>query len=281
VDKNPKGVVVYLLIAFAVSWANLATVLALGLSPRTWGFELAALPAWFGPAIAAFVVRKWVTREGFSDAGLALNVRKKWRYCLFAWLLPILAMVTVFALATALGARLPLPLPPHIVLGLVLLPLELTIGPLVGVAGAWGQEFGWRGYLQIRLLSHRPILAALATGFIWGLWQCPMYVLADVPLRELVTGLLVFFVSAMLVSIILGWLRLRTGSVWPAVLFHSANNSASGSVTLTTMLHAMRGGGWSWPTASLVLQCIAFGAFCAWLVLTGRLGKQTRAEQGP
>ena len=33
------------------------------------------LPVVFVPAIATFVVRKWITREGFADAGLRLNLR--------------------------------------------------------------------------------------------------------------------------------------------------------------------------------------------------------------
>jgi membrane protease YdiL (CAAX protease family) len=39
---------------------------------------------------------------------------------------------------------------------------------LVMVPLFWGEEFGWRSYLQIRLLSGRPLLAALATAVIWG-----------------------------------------------------------------------------------------------------------------
>ena len=41
------------------------------------------------PAVAAIIVRKWVTREGFSDAGLRLN-RHHWRYYLAALVLPLL-----------------------------------------------------------------------------------------------------------------------------------------------------------------------------------------------
>jgi membrane protease YdiL (CAAX protease family) len=279
VDKNTKGVLVYLITAFAISWANLATVVIAGLSPGTRGFQLGTLPAVFAPAIAAFVVRKWVTGEGFSDAGLAPNVRKSWRYYLFGWFFPVAVVLLIFPLAAALGAGLPLPLPAHIVLGLVLLPAELLIGPLAGLAGAWGEEFGWRGYLQVRLFSDRPVLAAFATGFIWGVWHTPLYLRARLPPGELFLSLLVMFTGTVLGSTILGWLRLRTGSVWPAALYHAANNSASDSATLATILYALAWRGWDWHTASMVLQCMAVGAFCAWLVLSGQLRKETGGEQ--
>ena len=39
----------------------------------------------FAPAVAGFIVRKWITREGFAGAGLRPNLRK-WPYYLVAWL---------------------------------------------------------------------------------------------------------------------------------------------------------------------------------------------------
>jgi hypothetical protein len=47
-------------------------------------FQYIALPGALSPAIAAIIVRKWVTREGFVDAGLKPNLSKAWRYYLFA-----------------------------------------------------------------------------------------------------------------------------------------------------------------------------------------------------
>jgi uncharacterized protein len=57
----------------------------------------------FSPAIAAIIVRRWVTREGFADAGLRLNLRHKWRYYLFAWLLPLPVVGVIAILAAAAG----------------------------------------------------------------------------------------------------------------------------------------------------------------------------------
>ncbi len=48
-----------------------------------------------GLPVAAFVARRWVTREGFADAGLWPNIRRSWPYYLFAWLWPSLAYTAV------------------------------------------------------------------------------------------------------------------------------------------------------------------------------------------
>jgi hypothetical protein len=78
-NTRTKGIVVYLLIAFGLAWIPWELVIRNGVSVRTPMFQLASLPSAFAPAFAAFVVRKWLTREGFAHAGLQLNL-SKWRY---------------------------------------------------------------------------------------------------------------------------------------------------------------------------------------------------------
>lgn len=65
-----KDIVAYLLIAFGMAWAFWCIPLAFGLTLRNAFYMLVLLPGAFAPAVAAIVVRKWVTREGFADAGL-------------------------------------------------------------------------------------------------------------------------------------------------------------------------------------------------------------------
>ena len=69
-------------------------------------FQLAILPGAFAPAVATIVVRKWVTREGFGDAGLGLNLRR-WRYYLVGWSLPLLVVSAIVLLTALLGIANP------------------------------------------------------------------------------------------------------------------------------------------------------------------------------
>ena len=68
--KARKGVIAYLVIAFGMAWAFWEIPIRLGFPLNNPLFKIASFPAAFAPAIAAFVVRKWVAREGFADAGL-------------------------------------------------------------------------------------------------------------------------------------------------------------------------------------------------------------------
>ena len=187
-DTDKKGIVAYLLIAFGLAWLLWEIALRIGPSVDRPLFQFAILPGALAPAVATIVVRKWITREGFGDAGLGLNLRR-WRYHLVGWALPLLVVLAIVLLAVTLGIRNPyftleralreltpegtaLPSLPSGFF--VILPFQLMFTALVVTPILWGEEFGWRGYLQVRLLARRPLLAAVVTGLIWGLWHIPI-----------------------------------------------------------------------------------------------------------
>ncbi len=285
--NTTKGIVCYLVIAFAVAWIMWEVPIRFGVSPRSPLFQLVALPGGFAPAIAAVIVRKWITREGFSDAGLHLNLHK-WLYYIVAWLLPFFVTAIILTLAAILRIGRPdfslhqalrafmlegssiHSLPSNIWL---LLPFQLLITAVVTAPVLWGEEFGWRGYLQIRLLAQRPLIAALTTGLIWGIWHFPLILRGyDYP-NHPILGLFVFPVSTILLSIIFGWLRLQTGSIWPSSLAHAATNVIGGSLT---MLLFMGGSNWILVSYLGLLSWIPLGSLCVWIVFTGRLKTKPR-----
>ena len=166
-----KGIVTFILISFGLAWLPWRIVLVFQPDPGPQLVGIISLPVGFSPAIAAFIVRKWVTREGFADVGLRPNLTR-WRYYLIGWLLPLLVVVFIVLLSTVLGIS-----EPYFNVGL--LPnfaLQLTIAAFIGTFWVLGAEFAWRGYLQLRLFPHQPLLAAVATGVIWSGWyHVPRY----------------------------------------------------------------------------------------------------------
>ncbi len=212
-----RGITVFLLIAFGLSWLPFAPVLV-------GGDPLPALLMPFAPAIAAFVVRKWITREGFADAGLRPGLRH-WRLYLLAAGWPILTTLLSVPLALALGAApdgftMPwgaeAPGAPQL---LTWIAVSVAISPTI-----LGEELGWRGYLQLRLFPNRPWHAMIGTGLIWAAWPYPWILASDQsPYSELV-WLAFFTVAITNLSVFLGWLRLRTGDVWSTSVAHGANN---------------------------------------------------------
>ena len=284
--NHTKGIASYLIIAFGLAWILWEIPMRLGVTVRSPWFQAAVLPGAFAPALACIVVRRWITREGFGDAGLRLNLRR-WPYYLAGWLLPLPVMAVIILLALLLGiARPDFTLtralqvlsggaaPPPMPSGLLaLLPFQLLLTALIATPLLWGEEFGWRSYLQIRLFPDRPLLAAVATGFIWGVWHYPINLRGYNFPGHPVLGLILFPIGTALLSIILGWLRLRTGSIWAPSLAHAATNAVGGS--LTVLLFLGSAADLIWVSYLGVLSWLPLGLVCLWIILSGGLAWQT------
>jgi membrane protease YdiL (CAAX protease family) len=294
--KRNKGIIVYLLIAFGIAWALWEVPIRLGISLTNPLFQYIALPGAFAPAVAALIVRKWVTKEGFKDAGLNPRLAKGWKYYLVAWLLPLVGSAIILGLAVGLGIAKPdftmqraigvlapgTVVPPMPAFIWALIPFSLLMTSLFSTFVLWGEEFGWRGYLQIKLLGSRPLLAAVVTGLIWGVWHYPINLRGYNFPEHPILGLLVFPVSTVMLSIIFGWLRQRTGSVWAPCLAHAATNSVGASLTVVLFM----GGGDLLFTSYLgLLGWIPLGALCLWIIFSGQLkppkGQFSLCEDGP
>ena len=139
---------------------------------------------------------------------------------------------------------------------------------MVNVPLVWGEEFGWRGYLQPRLLPDRPVLSAVATGLVWGAWHYPLVLagyglFAEGRVRE---GLMLYPLVCVPLSIFLGWLKSGTGSVWAPCVGHAVHNGVAGTVVL--MLFA---GGPNIGRVAMLLA-VPYVAAGAWIVLARRPG---------
>jgi membrane protease YdiL (CAAX protease family) len=115
-------------------------------------------------------------------------------------------------------------------LGLLIVP-QVLLSALLTTPILFGEEFGWRGFLQRRLFPDAPIASALVTGVIWGVWHYPLilrgYNYPDHPLL----GAAIFTVVTCLMSYIFGWFYRRSGSIWCNSLAHAATNTV-GSLSL-------------------------------------------------
>lgn len=107
-----------------------------------------------------------------------------------------------------------------------LLFLAATAGLVNNMAAALGEEIGWRGFLTPRLVGMTGFLSAsLITGVFWTAWHLPIllysgYNAGGEKLYEIVSFL--FVITA--ISGALAWLRLASGSLWPAVTMHASHN---------------------------------------------------------
>lgn len=103
--------------------------------------------------------------------------------------------------------------------------LAVTGVPLSGLAVVFGEEYGWRGFLQDELSQLGRWRGALVVGLVWGLWHFSV-ILSGVhtyPPTLLGLGLgLVFFV---LWDFVQSYAVLKAKSIWVAAFLHGVVNS--------------------------------------------------------
>ncbi len=204
---------------------------------RTGGFALLQ----FSPAISA-VVTRLVYQRNVRGLGWGWG---KTRYQIAGVLLPLALGLVGFGLVwltvggfydeawiaeTRNGIADTLGLTassPYVVI-LILLVVGGTVGLLLPGLFAFGEELGWRGFLVPELYKHVNFTkTALISGLIWSVYHYPLVIGFEAEELGVNTAylLLTATVGGIGLSTIMAWLRLKSGSVWTAVLFHAALNS--------------------------------------------------------
>lgn len=113
--------------------------------------------------------------------------------------------------------------------------VQLVVIPFAAVFNgifAFGEELGWRGFLVPALRPMGTWPALLLSGVVWGLWHAPVILLGYNFGRTDALGVLLMTVGCVAWGVLLGWLRLRSASVWPAVFAHGALNAAGGLIVI-------------------------------------------------
>ncbi|MER5647007.1 CPBP family intramembrane glutamic endopeptidase [Streptosporangium sp. NPDC002524] len=250
----------FLLVAFGLSWLF---ALPLWLSDEPTGtlmFTVIGVAMMFTPTLGVLAVRlydrrfgdpatgrEWAARTGLSSGGSRGRV---FALVALAWFgIPAL-VVAAIALSAAFGLlsvdlrefslfRASLAAapggPPPVEAGILVVTQAMSmvlVVPLVNSVAAFGEEWGWRGWLLPRLMPLGTWRALLASGVIWGLWHFPL-TLRGYNYPELgAWAAPMFVVFCVAFGALLGWLRLYSGSVWPAVVGHGSLNSSAGLVLL-------------------------------------------------
>jgi membrane protease YdiL (CAAX protease family) len=107
------------------------------------------------------------------------------------------------------------------------IPATLVFIVIGTMAWALGEELGWRGFL-VPLVHEKLGLVGtgVTTGLLWAVWHYPSllgssYNAGTYPPYEV--GCFTLMVVSM--GVVMAWLRLASGSIWPCVLLHAVHNS--------------------------------------------------------
>jgi membrane protease YdiL (CAAX protease family) len=232
-DTPKQAILLYLLFTLLFSSAIWSLIIWSGHEGMAFGMMIVAI-MWC-PALAALVSCRLLGRSFRSLAW-------RWpeaRYIVAAYLVPLAYAAIAYGATWALrlggwnsvlvgvvshrfGLR---GMPPWGAFTLWLV-FTATTGMVSMMATALGEEIGWRGFLVPELakwMSYTKL--SFLSGIIWAAWHSPLLLFADYNAgtnRWYALGC--FTVMIVSTSFIFAWLRLKSGSLWPAVVLHASHN---------------------------------------------------------
>lgn len=238
----------YIIIVFAISFVYQIIIYFNG------GVDSPLIPLLiFVPGIIALLFIQW-KKEGFKEIGWGLG---NWIYLpLAVYILLIctgflimvfqglgLATLTVFKMENGLvTSRVPMLLGNH-PQSLPFFAFNLAISfvqiSLIGAFFALGEEIGWRGYLQGKMIKEQGMIKALILlGLIWGYWHLPLILRGlSFPNIPVLGGFLIYPISTVFMALYHGWIYLKSSSIWVPTLSHGAFNIAGGIIFSGMELH--------------------------------------------
>jgi membrane protease YdiL (CAAX protease family) len=192
------------------------------------GNEIGGLIFVISPILMAVLLRT-LGGDGWKDAGLGLKLKEHWRWYLFSLFVYPIAILIVVGLG--------------VLLGLTSINAEWnTLLPafLSGIAAqlfirilfAMFEEWGWRGYLEPRLLALGvpDLQRHLLIGVLWAVWHFPLILSTDYTHIPYAIFLPLFVVGVATMSVVYGQLRKASETVWTSVLMHGIANALAWAI---------------------------------------------------
>lgn len=172
--------------------------------------------------------------QSFAGAGMAFGSIR-------IWLLFGLGLVLFYGLETLLNYVFKLgtladitkmyppgataAMPPVVLLTTTLLNV-IIIGPFLGLIITFGEEYGWRGFLQTELVRLGRIRGVGLLGIIWGIWHWPIILMGYNYPGQPVLGPLLMTGYTVALSYFLAYAVFKSKGVWTAAYLHALSNQA-------------------------------------------------------
>jgi membrane protease YdiL (CAAX protease family) len=205
----------------------------------------------FIPMIVAIIVQKGIYKEALKKPlGISFKLNIWW---LVAWLLPpvvsfatigvglLFREVTYSPDLAGVIERFRSLLPPdqyaqmedqiaqaplHPLL--ISLIQGLTLGPTINAVAGFGEELGWRGFLQRELKAMGFYKSSVVIGAIWGIWHAPIILQGHNYPEHPILGVFMMIVWCILLAPVFSYVRIKAKSVIAAAIIHGSLNATAG-----------------------------------------------------
>lgn len=128
----------------------------------------------------------------------------------------------------------------------------------------WGEEYGWRWFLQSRLERKWGLLTgAVLTGALWALWHIPAQLPVDTSMQDVLWFAAIKLAVCVPLGMFLAFACHRTGNIFVVALLHFLHNYLAGF--LKPPMIAGLSVGWE----ALLVYIVSYSVFCLpllWMV---------------
>ncbi len=202
----------------------------------------------FTPFVATMITG-FIYNEKIENYGLSIKLNK---WFLFAWLFPVLFVLITLGIGLIfpkiefsptmegllnhgvstemINSQLVkfsfLNLPP--MLGIII--YALFAGVTINALFAFGEELGWRGFLQKELSQTGFWKSSFVIGFIWGIWHLPLIIQGYNYPEHPFLGIGMMIIFTMLLAPLLAYIKIKTDSVVATSIMHGTINALAGIV---------------------------------------------------
>ena len=216
--KTIRNIIIYTVLVNLLAW--LGPVLGGDPTSPGLGFLL-----WGTAPIVAALVMKYVLRDNVS-LGLKPAFKGNGRWYAVSVLVYPITIAIVLALGLLLGTTTITNFSASAFLT-ALVPLAVTY-----FIFSVFEEVGWRGYLTPKVNDlNDGLLGYVIVGVIWASWHFPyMHELWAHTSEGMATLLPRFILGTIMFATVYGPIRMRTGSVWPAILMHWTGNTVANTL---------------------------------------------------
>lgn len=183
------------------------------------------------PTVAVILTRL-ITKEGFKDSYLGINFKGNGKYYAASVFVIFAASVINMFLAWKLysSASFVEMFTNEDMPGKIWLLIINIEGTIMMLFPAFGEEWGWRGYMMPKLIKLMGKPAAIFVGgILWGLWHAPLTISGhnfgtDYKFYPWL-GIVQMCLFCTIFNVFLTFLAERTKSVYPCAIAHGMNNN--------------------------------------------------------
>ncbi|MGB9927077.1 MAG: CPBP family intramembrane glutamic endopeptidase [Methanosarcina sp.] len=235
--KNRSGsfsLGIYLLIVFALTWPFQIAYVIWG-KTQLLSYGLSSI-SMIMVAVGTFIAGRYVFKDNFADAGWNWGKPRHYLsvigFAVLLWVLPTFSGLILGSYSWPTGLLFS-----QAVFHL-LLKFSLTLVP------AFGEEFGWRGYLFPRFAQiHTPKKAVLLHAVIWWAWHLPAIVGIGIEqagasgtnlILTVIVVIIITLIPSAMHAVIYAYIWARSQSLAVATVYHAAYDEIRDTMQETT-----------------------------------------------